>query len=88
MNLHYKDRIKQEFITWYSSEMSDESEESLTNPVDLRASIIKPMHARWIVKVHQMMEEQEALILAGFSSADISQALDQCPEDLADTDVD
>ncbi len=43
--------------------------------VDVRLSVIKPLHAKWIMYKH--LKESKELILSGFRKAHISEAVTQ-----------
>ena len=59
--------MKDRFVTWYSQQLADD----LDKHVDLKLSLIKPIHARWMVDVFANLKEQVSLIKAGFSKAGI-----------------
>ena len=45
------------------------------DPVDLRLSIVKPLGARWIVKVYDYMKSNPEIIRNGFKGAGITDFL-------------
>lgn len=90
INSVFKDKMKAKFASWYALEMA-EQKEPCTDPVDLRASLVKPLHARWLIEVlNDMTANSSCLIEQGFAKAGILEQLapEMCPSDLADTDVD
>ena len=58
-----------------TSQIDDlEDEEQLRKvKVDTRMSVIKPLHAQWIISVHSEMSTKRKLILDGFVKAGILQ---------------
>lgn len=60
------DKLKRAFHDWYNEKVCDDSESTI---VDLRTSVVKPIHARWVISTHEAMEEKEVLIMKGFEKA-------------------
>lgn len=60
------DKLKRAFHDWYTEKVCDDSESTI---VDLRTSVVKPIHARWVISTHEAMEEKEVLIMKGFEKA-------------------
>ena len=42
---------------------------------DLRTSVIKPIHARWLIKAHATLSSQKDLIFQGFEKAGIKDTI-------------
>ena len=62
LNREYKEELKAHFHDWYSSEVmqllkqhEDDTSDDTTNSVvvDTKTSVIKPIHANWIIATHQ-----------------------------------
>ena len=66
--------MKKKFVNWYSGEVKKKMEEG-TPPeqieVDFNHTRLKPIHANWMVKVHNFLtgEEGRAVILNGWKKA-------------------
>ena len=43
--------------------------------VDFRLSVIKPIHAQWLIDVHATMKEKSELIIDGFKKSGIFDCL-------------
>ena len=44
--------------------------------VSLNHSVIKPLHAKWIVDLHHYLKAEKAMILSGFRATGISEAIE------------
>ena len=79
LNKEYKNSLKHHFNQWYADQVASqiddlEDEEQLRKvKVDTRMSVIKPLHAQWIISVHSEMSTKRKLILDGFVKAGILQ---------------
>jgi len=77
-----KKLARKEFIKYYSSAVQQqlESEKSAEDiEVDLRLSIIKPLHAQWLVNIYNYFTTASSgrdIILKGWKKAGISGILD------------
>ena len=67
VNAKFKILMKAKFIEWYSSKIAEDPSQK----VDLKLSVIKPVHARWMIEVFSVLEKQTDLIKAGFRKAGI-----------------
>jgi hypothetical protein len=67
VNAQFKTMMKDRFVAWYSQQLA----EDLKKHADLKLSIIKPIHARWMIDVFTNLRQQESLIKSGFSKAGI-----------------
>ena len=72
-----KKKLKAKFIDWYASDVS----EKLRNgtplediKVNLNISVLKPMHARWMVEVLEDLGQDQAIIITDFNKAGILEA--------------
>ena len=62
-------RTKRHFTNWYAGEIEKglrEGKEVKDVKVDFRLSAIKPIHAKWLMDVHAIMNEKSDLIHDGF----------------------
>ena len=74
LNKQYKDELKLKYNKWYANQVAtqlDESEDPdmLMVKIDTHVSVIKPLHAAWLIEVHQQMSTRSDLILDGFKKA-------------------
>ena len=78
INKPFKEALKGAFHKWYSNEvvsqmsaMEDEGGEANMSAVrvDLRLSVIKPMHAQWLIEAHKAISQKGALIKESFVKA-------------------
>lgn len=72
------------FEDWYSNQLvwqlNDNDDVSVT-PVDLSLSKLKPLSARWLVKMHQYLGNHLDIIRSGFNEVGIVKALKTHMED-------
>ena len=59
--------MKEKFISWYADKVSKD----FTSKVDLKLSIVKPIHARWMIDVMAELGKMSELVKAGFRKAGI-----------------
>ena len=75
-NKEYKHALKHWYNQWYADHVAqqidntDDEDQIRTVKVDTRMTVIKPLHANWIIDVHQEMANKN-LILDGFKKAGI-----------------
>lgn len=84
----YKALIRQEFNSWYSSEVERLPEDDLDKVVDLRASLIKPFNATWLIKTHGAVAGRKSDIIRGFVEAGILDKLQDSDDDFHERDTD
>lgn len=65
----YKKRLKEKFIEWYSAEVSELGDDELSSVMDLRTSLVKPLHAEWLIRTDK--EVTEETIVSGFQKTGI-----------------
>jgi hypothetical protein len=81
----YKRKMKEKFINWYAAQI-EESDDITDSPIDLCTSLIKPLHAAWLIDVHaDLTAHGEEVVKSGFNASGISHALEICPEELIST---
>ena len=66
VNGDFKDELKSSFHQWYARQVCFENEETV---VDLKTSIIKPIHANWLVVCHEKVSGRRELIKEEFEKA-------------------
>ena len=72
VNGAFKTHMKEEFTQWYADTISDKlasKDESLSSPVDLRISLLKPLHANWIMNTFDTVSKDKACIKRGWHLA-------------------
>lgn len=67
VNAQFKRMMKGKFIDWYSAKIA----ENCIDKVDLKLSVLKPIHARWMIDVYAALGKQPDLVKAGFRKAGI-----------------
>ena len=71
--------ISEKYNTWMTNEISKQIKRGIAPPdvkVSLNLSVIKPLHAKWIVDLHHYLKAEEAMILSRFRAAGISEAIE------------
>ncbi len=76
VNRAAKNQTKKEFISWYSAVIQHELNEGKALEdidVDLKLTVIKPLHAQWLVNVYNFFlgEHGQEVILKGWKKAGI-----------------
>ena len=75
LNAPFKQAMKAEFEDFYAdciAKQMKDGEKSLSEVhVDLRLSVVKPLHAKWLVKAHEGISNKETLIKKAWSMAGI-----------------
>ena len=64
-------------VLWYSGQVTAvlrEGKELTDIKVNLRVSVLKPIHARWLMDVHTAITQRKDIIIKGFSKACITHA--------------
>lgn len=78
LNREYKEQLKGHFHDWYSQQVvqqlsarEDETGEKQLDKVfvDIKTSVVKPIHAQWLISTHETMSSRSALIQSGFRKA-------------------
>ena len=71
--------ISGKYNTWMTNEISKQIKRGIAPPdvkVSLNLSVIKPLHAKWIVDLHHYLKAEKAMILSGFRAAGISESIE------------
>ena len=70
--------LKDKFGNWYASEVTkqlDGGADVYAVDVKLQLSVLKPVHARWLISLYDYFRNQPELIIKGFEQAGISDAI-------------
>ena len=73
-NAVFKQELRECFTRWYATIVKndlDQGTELSTIRPDLRTSILKPIHAHWLIEVHSSLSKKKDLIIQGFEKAGI-----------------
>ena len=62
VNKMYKDLLKSMFQNWYADEMgNDLCKDKKFEEIDMQLSVVKLLHASWLVKTHKQWKEKTDL---------------------------
>ena len=76
VNGELKAAMKNEFTNWYADMVAEDLKDSSTiNKVDLRLSVLKPLHAKWLSKVFHDLKSKKDIILLGWKKSGISDCI-------------
>ena len=78
VNKSCKDFLRQEAQAWYSQEIVKQMEKGKQAheiKVDVRISIVKPLHAKWIVKFYDYIRSKPELVKNGWKKSGIVERL-------------
>lgn len=68
-----KNAMKNEFTDWYADMVARNlQEENSMKKVDLRISMLKPLHAKWLCKAFHELKSKKDHILIGWKKSGIS----------------
>ena len=73
-----KSFIFEKYNTWMAKEASNQLQREISPcdvKIDLSLGIIKPLHAKWIVELFNIMKKKKEKIINGFHSAGITKAI-------------
>ena len=79
VNKAAKTFISEKNNTWMTNEISKQIKRGIVPPdvkVFLNLSVIRPLHAKWIVDLHHYLKAEKAMMLSGFRAAAISKAIE------------
>ena len=71
--------ISEKYNTWMTNEISRQIKRGIAPPdvkVSFNLSVIRLLHAKWIVDLHHYLKAEKAIILSGFRAAGISEAIE------------
>ena len=75
VNKAAKEFLRREFQNWYAAQVCHQmqhQEEHALQPVDLSLAVVKPLGARWMMKLYDYMKQQPQIIKNGFVKAGIT----------------
>lgn len=78
VNKKYKELLKTEFQNWYSEKVRQKLENQKPGEniglvdIDMRTSTIKPLHAKWVQKVHDVISKDCDFLANSFTSVGIN----------------
>ena len=79
VNGHAKEFLKNKFECWYAKQVTDQID-SGRNVYDvnvpLKLSIIKPIHAKWLLGLYDYLKSSPTMIIKGFEMAGIKEAFE------------
>ncbi|CAI9715922.1 Hypothetical predicted protein [Octopus vulgaris] len=73
-NHFHKQQLKQKFTSWYADEVTSQlnSGKSVHNVnVDLKLSIVKPLHVKWVLSSFDCSSKQKNILLQGWNDTGI-----------------
>jgi len=72
VNGELKTALKNEFTNWYADKIAKDVQDDASKKVDLRISVLKPLHAKWLCKVFHDLKSKKDHILLGWKKSGIS----------------
>ena len=74
VNGHAKQFLKRKFENWYSEHVTKEIEKGInvfSVNIEMKLSIVKPLHARWLISLYDHMQNNRQVIIKAFEMAGI-----------------
>lgn len=76
VNKEFKGALKKEFHKWYADsildKMSEKSDdESVVSSINLKLSVLKPVHAQWLVRAIDSITARKELLVKSFETTGI-----------------
>ena len=65
MNKPVKDHLKRLFQMWYAHQVENQNPGKSISPIDLRLSIIKPIHAQWLIEAYVYIKSRPDIVING-----------------------
>lgn len=75
VNSVFKTTMRQKFTKWYAhhvKNMLDDGCSAAEVKVDLQASVVKPVHAAWLIEVYEEISRREDVVRTGFLQAGLA----------------
>jgi predicted amidophosphoribosyltransferase len=66
----YKEELKKEFQMWFADMVAKKLSNKKDND-EIQTSIIKPLHAKWLIKCHETLERDHEFITRAFKAVGI-----------------
>ena len=80
VNQEFKQLMKDSFSRWYTEEVREALDQGLSGndvKVDLRATVIKPLHANWLISTITTLSDKTNTIMKPFETIGILDTIDQ-----------
>ena len=77
VNKPAKDFLRERFQQWYGAEICQQLDRCVTEQVDMRMSVMKPLAAQWVVELHSHLTARPNIIINGFHAAGIKDHIGQ-----------
>ena len=80
VNKSAKSSITSKFNTWYAEQVTEQLTRGIAAPdikVSLKLNDMKPLHAKWICELYEEMQTKKDIIIQGFKSAGILEAVNE-----------
>ena len=80
VNKSCKDFLRQQAQAWYSNQIRKQMEKGKRTheiKVDVRISVVKPLHAKWIVKFYDSVRSKPELVKNGWQKAGIAEKINE-----------
>jgi len=74
-NNNFKQHIRKNFNQWHVKKVSEQLRRGRSCKVDLRLSVVKPLHARWLVAAMETLASNQPEILLGWQKSGILEAV-------------
>ena len=92
INGHAKEFLKKKFECWYAKQVTNQIDRGSSVydvNVPLKLSIIKLIHAKWLIGLHDHLNNSSDTIIKGFAMGGIKDALEmELPSEDPFTDLD
>ena len=80
VNKAAKSFVQNKYNEWFADQVSQQLTRGIL-PADVKVSskisLIKPLHAQWIVNLYEKLRKEPAMIINGFEASGISEAINQ-----------
>ena len=70
-----KDFMKKKFQEWYANIILQQLESRITEAVDIKLSVMKPLVSKWAIEMHDYFSSKPDILINGFQKAGIINAL-------------
>ena len=84
VNRSCKAYLRKQTNTWFSDQVQSQIQNGVTPEkvqVDLRISILKPLHAKWVTYFYDCMQNRRDIVLKGWKRSDIVDFLQLQPSE-------
>ena len=80
VNQEFKQLIKNSFSRWYAEEVKEDLDQGVVVNdvrVDLRATVVKPLHANWLISTITTLSDKKDTIRKPFETVGILDTIEQ-----------